>query len=120
MEGEGEGGPVREVYSCARRGAQGQPGVGTEARSARRPLPGYATFLLVISGSVREGAGDYPETSWQGEWRRSDPSCEQIKTVGGWIGARSAGCGRAEGAGGRSLLEYWDCIGGWCEGDIGS
>jgi hypothetical protein len=113
-----------KVYSCcSATERQDNPAIGIDPASCEATLPGYATFLLgEVAVSVRAGRavyhGDKLATCLANLQRQS---CAQVKmTEGGLdVGDFCPGVIEPKVPLGGACLEYWDCIGGWCAGDLG-
>jgi hypothetical protein len=113
-----------KLYQCCSSAElMANPGIGKDVASCEATLGSYATFLLAdvqqsMTGNRIIYHGDRMATCLADLRARS---CSEVKMPAGEISVLSLCEGAIEPrvpAGG-PCSEYWDCVGGWCEGDVG-
>jgi hypothetical protein len=113
-----------KIYTCCSAAERmSNPVIGHDAESCQAALDGEITFFLGdLATSVREGRvvyhGDKMATCLADLQARS---CDDAKVSPGELDVtqRCEGVFEPKVALGGACSEYWDCIGGWCAGDIG-
>ncbi len=113
-----------KVYSCCSADERKEnPAIGKDIASCEATLPGYATFLLgEVAVSVRSGRAVYHGDKLAACLASiQQQSCAQVKMpMGGLdVGDFCPGVIEPRVPIGGACLEYWDCMGGWCAGDVG-
>jgi hypothetical protein len=113
-----------KVYSCCTPAERmANPLIGHDVASCITALPNYATFLLGdFADSVAKGRASYDAEKMGKCLAALDKqSCAQLKSPleGVDVGDVCEDVLQPKVAVGSPCSEYWDCVGGWCEGDAG-
>jgi hypothetical protein len=113
-----------KIYSCCSPAERmDNPEIGQDVASCVAELNGETTFLLAdITLSVTEGRVTYHGDKMAkclADFKAR--SCDQVKMPAGDVGITEmcAGAFEPKVPVGGACSDYWDCMGGWCAGDIG-
>jgi hypothetical protein len=113
-----------KVYACCSVAERmTNPLIGHDAASCQTALPYYATFLLAdFADSVAKGRASYDgEKMARCLADLEAQSCAQLKMPVTGLDVEEI-CDdiiEPKVAKGGACSAYWDCVGGWCEGDAG-